>query len=288
METRIARIALLAAAIVAAAGCYAPTGKRVELERTFDAAGINHVQIRGISGRIEVMGNETASIGVTASSRAGRGDSEELADRIEIRQDGDTLVIREKRTKGPRRLFAMMDGGKPSVSFEVTVPARLAVTAANVNGGVNIEEVVGATAVKSVNGRVQVSTPGAEVRASTVNGSIRAEFTRQFRGGTFKTINGSIAVEVPHDASLDLDIHQVNGSFQTDLPVVIQTSGRRNTRGSLHGGRYPLEIDTVNGSVRLRQGDPPASPFAGELPPVSQELSEEPTAEPEVDDPTDR
>ena len=280
METRIARLALLAALLTAAAGCYSPSGKRVELESRHDAASINQVQIRGISGRIEVVGSETSSIGITASSRAERGDGEELAKRIEIRQDGDTLVIRERRTKGSRRILAMMDGGKPSISFEVTIPERMRLNASTVNGRVVVEHVLGETALKSVNGRLEVSTPGAEVSASTVNGSIRAEFQNQFRGGTFKTINGSIAVEVPHDASLDLDIHQVNGSFHTDLPVVIQTSGRRSTRGSLHGGRYPLEIETVNGSVRLRQADPPPSPFAGELPPVSTDLLEKPSEEP--------
>jgi hypothetical protein len=280
MQTRIARFALLAAMIIAAAGCYSPSGKRVELEHTYDAASINQVQIRGISGRIEVVGNEASSIVVTASSRAERGDAEELAKRIEVRQDGDSLVIRERKTRGSRRILAMMDGGKPSISFEVTMPPRMRLTASTVNGRVVVERVLGKTALKSVNGRVEVSTPGAEVRASTVNGSIRAEFQDQFRGGTFKTINGSIAVEVPHDASLDLDIHQVNGSFHTDLPVVIQTSGRRSTRGSLHGGRYPLEIETVNGSVRLRQADPPASPFAGELPPVSSDLLQEEGGEP--------
>ncbi|MFN2238045.1 MAG: DUF4097 domain-containing protein [Thermoanaerobaculia bacterium] len=280
MQTRIARLALLAAMMIAAAGCYSPSGKRVELAHTYDAASINQVQIRGISGRIEVVGNEASSIEVTVSSRAERGDSEELAKRIEIRQEGDSLVIRERKNKGSRRILAMVDGGRPSISFEVTMPARMRLTASTVNGRVAVERVLGETALKSVNGRLQVSTPGAEVSASTVNGSIRAEFQNQFRGGAFKTINGSIAVEVPHDASLDLDIHQVNGSFHTDLPVVIQTSGRRSTRGSLHGGRYPLEIETVNGSVRLRQADPPPSPFAGELPPVSSDLLEQEGGDP--------
>jgi len=289
MQTRTARLALLAAMMIAAAGCYSPSGKRVELENNYDAASINQVQIRGFNGRIEIVGTETSSIGVTVSSRAERGHAEELANRIEIRQDGDSLVIREKRTKGSRRILAMMDGGKPSINFEVTMPARMRLDASTVNGRVVVEHVLGETALKSVNGRIQVSTPGAEVTASTVNGSIRAEFQNQFRGGTFKTINGSIAVEVPHDASLDLDIHQVNGSFHTDLPVVIQTSGRRSTRGSLHGGRYPLEIETVNGSVRLRQADPPPSPFTGELPPVSSDLLEKPSEEPapETDPATD-
>jgi DUF4097 and DUF4098 domain-containing protein YvlB len=277
MQTRIARLALLAAMFVAAAGCYSPSGKRVELNQTYDAASINQVQIRGINGRIEVVGNEASSIGVRASSRAERGD--DLAKRIEIRQEGDSLVIREKRTKGSRRFLSAGNRGKQGISFEVAMPARMRLTASTVNGRVVVDRVLGKTALKSVNGRVQVSTPGAEVRASTVNGSIRVEFQNQFRGGTFKTINGSIAVEVPHDASLDLDIHQVNGSFHTDLPVVIQTSGRRSTRGSLHGGRYPLEIDTVNGSVRLRQADPPASPFGGEPPPVSSDPPEEENGE---------
>lgn len=265
MKRRLTPIALIAAALLSA-GCYGAGGKRVELERSFPAAGLTSIDVRGVSGRIEVTGAETDVVHLRASGRTREGELAELADRIEIQDRGGSLLIRERGKKGSRRIFSVMDGGNPSVSFEILVPSRMQVSARTVNGRVSVEHVVGETALKSVNGRVQVSTPGATVRASTVNGSIRAEFQNRFRGASFKTINGSIGVEVPQDASLDLDIRQVNGSFQTDLPVVIETSGRRNTRGSLHGGRYQLEIETVNGSVRLRQADPAPSPFAGEIP----------------------
>ncbi len=250
--------ALFAAALAAA--CYAPESRQTVFRQEWPAAQIQKVTVRGANGRIEIEAAPVDRVRLEARSRGRVGDAGKPHEMIEAKLDGSTLTIRER---GSRRKFLFGRKGR-QVDFALVVPARVAIDAQTVNGRVTVEGVAGAMTLGSVNGRIELSTPGGKVHASTVNGSIHAEFLRRFVGANLRTVNGSIGVEVPADASLDLDIHQVNGSFRTDLPVVVESTGRRGSHGSLHGGEYPLEINTVNGSVRLRQADTQAADAARE------------------------
>lgn len=267
------RHAVLAALILAlTAGCYEPRGKRVEVRDSWSSSEVSRVVVRGSSGRIQVEAIDTPEIRMVASVRTRSGQQQkDPARAIETSLSDGTLTIREKRAHRSVRIFPFFwRDGRSEIDFEIQVPRRIDLSARTVNGRVEIDGVAGTIDMRSVNGRLSVATPGGEVTATTVNGGIRASFTDQFQGARLKSVNGSIAIEVPRDASLDLDIHQVNGSFQTDLPVVVDSAGRHGTHGSLHGGRYPLEVDTVNGSVRLRQAAAPSR----ELPPASAVPSE--------------
>ncbi|MGH9459149.1 MAG: DUF4097 family beta strand repeat-containing protein [Thermoanaerobaculia bacterium] len=245
------RLALAAA--IAAVACYAPERRAVVWEASWSAAPIRRVEIEGHNGRIEIEAADVDAVRVEARIRT-HGDGRDPAKLVEAKLVGETLHIREKKGRGSVSIFPFRFGSRTQIDFAVVVPERMEVVAETVNGRLQIEGVGGPMELASVNGGIQLTTPGAPVKATTVNGSIRAAFGDRFRGAQLRTVNGSIAVEVPKDASLDLDIQQVNGSFRTDLPVVVESSGRSGTRGSLHGGQYPLRIDTVNGSVKLVQG----------------------------------
>lgn len=238
-----------------AAGCYAPEARQSAFRQEWPAAQIQRVEVRGTNGRINVEAATSDRVQMEARIRSRGGEQPKPQDLLTIKLEGTTLIIREK---GSRRTFFSFGRGGRQIDFSITVPARMELEANTVNGRVEVEGVAAPMKLGSVNGRIEFSTPGAEVHASTVNGSIRAEFSQRFVGANLSTVNGSIGVEVPANASLDLDIHQVNGSFRTDLPVVVQSTGGRSSHGSLHGGEFPLEINTVNGSVRLREADAPA------------------------------
>lgn len=241
---------LLAAAL--AAGCYAPETQHTVFRQEWPAAQIQKIEVRGANGRIEIEAAAVDRVRLEARIRSRDGNDAKPHERIAAKLDGSTLTIRERGSR--RKIFSFARKGH-QVDFKLVVPARVEIDAETVNGRVTVDGISGPMKLGSVNGRIELSTPGSEVHASTVNGSIRAEFLQRFVGAKLSTVNGSIGVEVPPDASLDLDIHQVNGSFRTDLPVVVESTGGRGSHGSLHGGEYPLEINTVNGSVRLRQAD---------------------------------
>lgn len=261
---------LLALGLTLAAGCYAPRAKRVEVRSSWSSADINQVVVRGTNGRIRVEASEVPEIRMVATIRTRSGQEKKTDEYVVTSVEGDTLTIREKRSGRSVRIFPFSFGDRrPDIDFEIQVPRRVDLSARTVNGRVEIDGVAGEIDMKSVNGRLTVTAAGGELTATTVNGAIRAAFT-DFQGARLKSVNGSIAIEVPSEASLDLDIHQVNGNFQTDLPVIVDSSSRHATHGSLHGGKYPLEVNTVNGSVRLRQSAIAPRPLVPELVPADE------------------
>ena len=141
------------------------------------------------------------------------------------------------------------------VHFTVKVPAGVALAARTVNGEVEATGLEGDVDATTVNGSIQVSTSG-RAQAETVNGSIRASAGRSDWSGdaAFKTVNGSITLTLPSSTSADVRAGTVNGDIETDFALTVTGKfSRRRLNGTIGGGGHTLEMETVNGSIRLRK-----------------------------------
>ena len=141
------------------------------------------------------------------------------------------------------------------VTFTVHMPQNLRFTGKNVNGSVNATSMGRYVEATSVNGSIQVSTQS-WASASSVNGSIEARLGRTDWSGNleFKTVNGSVRLELPANANTELDFKSVNGHLDSDFPLTVQGSiGMHSVHGTLGSGGRSLEIKTVNGSGDLRK-----------------------------------
>lgn len=142
------------------------------------------------------------------------------------------------------------------VTFNVRLPQNLRFTGKSVNGGVYAESLGRYVDASSVNGSIRVSTRS-WASASSVNGSIEARLGRADWSGDleFKTVNGSVKVELPANASTEVSFNSVNGHLDSDFPLTVQGSiGRHSVHGTIGSGGRSLEIKTVNGSGELRKG----------------------------------
>jgi DUF4097 and DUF4098 domain-containing protein YvlB len=71
----------------------------------------------------------------------------------------------------------------------------------------------------------------------------------------FNTVNGSIEVELPAGVSTDVSAATVNGSMSSDFPLTIQGKfSMKNMHGTIGNGGRGLDLNTVNGSIELKQG----------------------------------
>jgi hypothetical protein len=141
------------------------------------------------------------------------------------------------------------------VMFTVHMPQNLRFTGKSVNGGVNVTSMGRYVEATSVNGSIRVSTQS-WASATSVNGSIEARIGRTDWSGNleFKTVNGSITLALPANASTEVDFKSVNGRLDSDFPLTVQGSiGVHSVHGTLGGGGRSLEIKTVNGSGELRK-----------------------------------
>ena len=221
------------------------------------------LEIKGVNGRISASPADGSEAQVSATKKSRRSDPASV--RVEVVEHaGGVTICAVYPTPFAKRKNECLPGNEGhmstqdndvSVDFEVRVPASARFVARTVNGGVDVDGLEGDVEAYTVNGGVNVETRG-NARAETVNGSIVASAGRADWTGTneLKTVNGSVTVSLPDDASADVKASTVNGGIETDFPLEVK--GRFQSRrlsGRLGGGGRALHLETVNGGIRLRK-----------------------------------
>lgn len=160
-----------------------------------------------------------------------------------------------------------------TVQGDVLVEGGERVTAASVQGDVEVRGARGRVRVETTNGEIRVHDVAGELTAETVNGEILLEKVDSrsvgaetvngdivyegtiHESGTyrFSTHNGDVAVVVPQRSNVTVTVATFNGDFESEFPVTI--TGTRDKRFSftLGNGSARLELETFGGSIRLQR-----------------------------------
>ncbi len=104
-----------------------------------------------------------------------------------------------------------------------------------------------------MNGRISLTT-ARTASAHVVNGSIFASLDAVEGTGEFKTVNGTVDLEIPEAASATIHAGLVFGLITTDFALHVHrgfVASRMD--GDLNGGGPKLFLETVNGSIHLRK-----------------------------------
>lgn len=227
------------------------------------------IRVQNLNGGITVGTASGDNVEITATKRWRRGDPEVV--RFETSKFGpndENILIcalwgerttcdeggyrssRNNRERGTRN-------NDVSVEFRVLLPRGVKVGVATVNGNVTVEGATSDVEAGTVNGEVDITGGVGRVSGSNVNGNVRARLNRVENDGQleFKTVNGSVRVDVPGDFGADIELQTVNGSLNTNFEMTV--SGRLDPhRLRAHVGRPggpQIRIETVNGSVELRR-----------------------------------
>jgi hypothetical protein len=218
------------------------------------------LEIRGVNGAIDASGGGgEAEVRATKTSRRSEPESVEI--KVIEHAEGVTICAVYPTPRDARRPNECRPGGGSmstnnndvTVNFAVKVPAGVKLSANTVNGGVNIRGLDADTQAHTVNGSIKLHTEG-RAEAQTVNGSIEASMGRADWDGKneFKTVNGAIHLTLPGDLSTDVRAQTVNGDIETDFPLTVRGRfSRRSLSGTIGGGGRELELETVNGGIRL-------------------------------------
>ncbi len=220
------------------------------------------LEVRGINGAIMAQPATGDQVEVTADKHGRRSDPEDVRIEVVEHEDGVTICAVYPSSRRSRPNDCRPGGGHSNVrdndvevDFEVRVPRGVVFEGATVNGDVAAVNLAGPVSLHTVNGGVQLETSHGDADAATVNGSVRAVVRalgeRRLR---FNTVNGGITVSLPAGLNADLEAETVNGSIHTDFPI--QVVGRVNPRrlsGRIGTGGRSLDLETVNGSIRLNR-----------------------------------
>jgi hypothetical protein len=218
------------------------------------------VEVKGVSGSIRAEPSSGGNVEVVVV-RKGRSDPTKVTIEVVEHEGGVTLCA----------MYPVKPGDEPNVckpgegghlgsgrynaeaSFAVMVPAGVNFAGRTTNGSVKALDLGGNVAARTVNGSVTFETEGYG-QASTVNGSINAQMGRADWAGAldFESVNGSITVRMPDQASTRVKASAVNGRITVDFPLSAEGENtKRHVAGVIGGGGREMNLSAVNGSVKI-------------------------------------
>ena len=231
----IAPFALLLAFVVAAPASAQRDDRGPRDTETFDktmpmpAGGT--LRLKTFSGRVKITGGPGDQLIVHAIRRATR---ERLNDiKLEITQTGSNIEI-----DANHRLVERRNDNVVETDFEIQLPAKTRLDIKTFSAPVTV---VGVSASQHIDG---------------FSSDVTVESSEFGEGNDLdiNTFSGDVHLRLPQSAKGNIDFNSFSGSFESDLPVTLNTSSRRNFRGALNGGGAgDFRLKTFSGDVTIRR-----------------------------------
>jgi hypothetical protein len=252
MNPTFARRQLWAAALsvlTLVSGCVYSRGERREgtpFHWSGKLAAGSTLEIHGVNGKIDVTptpGPETV-VDAEKWSRWSKPDRV----RIEVEEDHDDVAI---RAIYPWQWFNF-GNDDVNVHFTIQVPRGVVLRLNNVNGAIEGEGLQNRVVAHTVNGGVRIATT-LEADATTVNGSIVVSADPRSGDMRFRSVNGSVRLQIPAESSVRLAARSLNGWIETDFPAAKIRGGMvgHSYHAMVGNGDSDLDVTTVNGSIRV-------------------------------------
>jgi hypothetical protein len=227
-----------------------------EWKKTYELAPGGRLSIANVNGKIDIEPAAGSGVEIIAqkSARAGSSDAARQAlGRIEIRENVSPSDIRiETKLSGGGGLFG---GGSLEVQYSVRVPAGAEVKVSTVNGGIELRGLGGRVTAEATNGGIKANGMSGEIRASTTNGGVEVDLAHVPESGVkLDCTNGGIQLQLPSDAKASISARIVNGGIDTGNLQMEATgeSSRRRLDARLNGGGPRIDLEGVNGGIRIR------------------------------------
>ena len=263
---------LLAIALIAAPA-WADVTEEDVFESTATLGSGGRVEVETRNGSIRVETGAGSEVQVKARIKA-RADSsararELLAEvEVEVEERGATVRIEADQPRS-----GWMRNESVTVSYELTIPADAELDADTSNGSIEVREIGGRAWLSTNNGSIKARGVGGRLEAESNNGSIKAWDVRgavqaRTNNGSIeaeiiasgldedmrlKTNNGSVELTLEAGVAASSDARTRNGRVTSDFRGGIQDERRKTLRLDLNGGGPRVDLESTNGSIRLRE-----------------------------------
>jgi len=218
-----------------------------EFAHTYPLKANGSLELNNVNGTVRVEGWDKDFVEVHAvKTTPGK---EIVLDRVAIDVDSRPGAL-SITTRYPQE-----EGVEVAVDYVIHVPRRVQLTHIHtINGTLRLSDLDSVGDLHTVNGSIEVYESSGNVHARTTNGNVYLELRRpaDAHGALAETTNGSVLLAIPADFHADLEARCMNGSFSTDLPVIMQGAAQpRVLRGRIGQGGTAIHLGTVNGTIRV-------------------------------------
>ena len=264
---RIPMFVALSVATAALLGCSngdatGPNGNggALEFEWSGTIAPGDQIEIKGVQGNITATGTSGGQVEVFATRRGQQDDPADVTIEVVEHSGGVTIcaVYPDDPGSDPNVCLPAEQGSigasnnDVQVTLEVEVPAGVNFAAQNVAGSVVANDLQSEALLFAVSGNVTVETT--EIAdAAAVSGNVTASIGRANWGRDlmFRTVSGSVDVEIPSNTNAEVEVGTLSGTINSDFPL----SGTPTMQtGTLGTGGPMLSLSTLSGNIRLRSG----------------------------------
>jgi DUF4097 and DUF4098 domain-containing protein YvlB len=243
---------IFAVALLASGSLFASVTEEETFSYALDDGG--RFSISNVNGSITVTGGSGNTVEIVATKKAkNQKDLDEIE--IEISHSASEITV-ETELGDSDGWFS--HGSSGQVKYVITVPSGTMLDSVEtVNGDVTISGVTGKVVAESVNGDLEIVGLEGDARLSTVNGGINAGFEKCEGEQSIKaeTVNGRVTIVLPEDADVQVSADTLNGGIngrdfglETDKGFV-----GSDLNGNIGNGSARLNIDTVNGSIKIKK-----------------------------------
>lgn len=226
------------------------------LSETFPLETTGRLSVENINGWVRITTWDRNEVKIDAVKSA--SSPERLEDLVIHMSADDDHVRVEARFEREHNKFH--NGDETRVDFEIKVPPTIRIDEISlVNGDLTIADVEGSVRASTVNGQLSASGLSNDVDLSTVNGTLQVTFDRLDASASVKlqTVNGTVDVIIPKNVGLRVTASTVNGSIKNDLGLAVAKHDvvGSSLKGTVGDGGASLDVDAVNGTIRIRGED---------------------------------
>jgi hypothetical protein len=235
---------LMVALTLLAPSCFAISQ---EVTRTFPMRPDGNFELNNVNGTVRIEGWDRDEVEVRAVKTTPDNQSllNLVAIDIEANTDGVSVSTR----------YPQQEGVEVAVDYVVHVPRHVQLNHVNnINGTVRIFRSEALGELHTVNGNIEVYESSGNLHAHTTNGNVYVELKHpgDERGAFVETTNGSVLLALPVELPAELEARCMNGSFSSELPLIMKGSAQpRTVRGQLGQGGALIHLGTVNGTIRV-------------------------------------
>jgi len=227
-----------------------------EFHKNYPLSAQGRIEIDNINGAVHISTWDRNEVQVDAIKTA---HSKERLDeaRIDISSDADHLSIRTHYPGHDHTFWNDTWHDNPAnVEYTLTVPRQARLDKIKlVNGALDLRDVAGEVRASCVNGRIEAQNLQGPAELNTVNGRLEAHVEQMPAASLkFSSVNGSVRVTLPSDASAEIKASTVSGGISNDFGLAV--SRHQFVGQSLHAqlgsGGGEVRLSTVNGSIEIR------------------------------------